>query len=297
MTNEWIKLEMTLWEKPEVLMLSTELNLSIDEVVSKLLRLWTWFDINTKNGHASVTLVSHLETKLSVTGFFEAMKKVGWLIEKEGEIIIPNWDRHNSNSAKKRALARERQRRHRQNSVTLMSQNSNAGSVTKTSLEIEIEKEIEIKTKKEKNIKKRKKDFSDGEKNSGLTPEKNSAKNSPCDEKFKIFWDEYPKKTGKKYANQVFQKLNPDENLFQRIMHAVCETNRLRWNFTDKQFIPDPSTWLNGARWTDEIVPYAEPRKNLSPVDRIQAYNDQQDELERQENERDITPNVRREVH
>ena len=129
------------------------------------------------------------------------------------------------------------------------------------------------------------------EKNSGLTNEKNRRIKLYFDE----FWKIYPKKTGKKNAQKSYQRINPDENLHAEILRAVKNHNSLRWQFTDKQFIPDPATWLNQERWTDEVIPAAQERKPLSAVDQVAAYNKQAEARRAQQSEIDIT-NVASEV-
>ena len=66
---------------------------------------------------------------------------------------------------------------------------------------------------------------------------------------FEAFWKAYPRKTNKGFARTVFAKINPDRELFAKIMAAV-EKHKAKWE--DPKFIPHPSTWLNGERWEDQ---------------------------------------------
>ena len=76
---------------------------------------------------------------------------------------------------------------------------------------------------------------------------------------FDRFYSAYPRKVSKSPALKAFTKLNPDDNLFDVIMVAL-EIHKKNW--TDPQFIPHPSTWLNQRRWEDEFpVPGKEPAK------------------------------------
>jgi hypothetical protein len=75
---------------------------------------WEWADSNTVDGHAdSVTNVT-LDTVTGVTGFGQAMLDVGWLLQDNGGIIFPRWERWNAKSAKKRLQEAERKRRQRE---------------------------------------------------------------------------------------------------------------------------------------------------------------------------------------
>ena len=108
------------------------LEIDPDAVVGKLLRVWAWFDEQTENGNASSVTKALLDRKVGVTGFVTAMLQVGWLVETEHGLSVPNFDRHNGHTAKKRVLTAKRVAESRANSgdVTLMKQECNAASVT-----------------------------------------------------------------------------------------------------------------------------------------------------------------------
>lgn len=70
--------------------------------------------------------------------------------------------------------------------------------------------------------------------------------------RFETFWDAYPRKASKKDARVAFARLNPDAELFTRMLDAIAQQRVSRqWR---EGFIPYPATWLNGERWTDEVV-------------------------------------------
>lgn len=72
-------------------------------------------------------------------------------------------------------------------------------------------------------------------------------------ERFDRFWTLYPKKVGKQAAWKTWSKLNPSEELTEKILSAV-ETQKgwKQWKKEDGRFIPNPTTWLNQGRWDDE---------------------------------------------
>ena len=77
--------------------------------------------------------------------------------------------------------------------------------------------------------------------------------------RFEEFWSEYPNKTDKKKSSIKFLKLNPDENLFERIMAGLRAQKLWRDNAPEDEWVPEwrnPLTWLNGENWEDEIKPY-----------------------------------------
>lgn len=70
---------------------------------------------------------------------------------------------------------------------------------------------------------------------------------------FASFFAAYPRKVGKVQAEQVWDKLAPDEALRKRIAEAVRAWARSpEWARNEGQFIPKPARWLREARWDDE---------------------------------------------
>lgn len=74
------------------------------------------------------------------------------------------------------------------------------------------------------------------------------------EQKFNEFWKIYPKKRDKAQARKIWLKLKPNDELFNKIIMAVKEQAQTeQWQKDNGQYIPYPSTWLNGKRWEDEI--------------------------------------------
>lgn len=75
---------------------------------------------------------------------------------------------------------------------------------------------------------------------------------------FSEFWELYPRKTNKTKAEAAWKKLKATPETFAAIQENI--NARLRageWSLERKEFIPHASTYLNNARWEDEII--AEP--------------------------------------
>jgi len=66
--------------------------------------------------------------------------------------------------------------------------------------------------------------------------------------KFDAFWSAYPRKTDKVKAKRSFLRLTKTEQEL-----AVSNIQRL-YSETPAQFIPHPSTYLNGKRWEDQAI-------------------------------------------
>jgi len=123
---DWIKLEKSTPDKPEIFEMAEFLDIDPDEVLGKIIRVWTWLDSNSENGHTSSVTVVLIKRVTGHNKFADAMLKVGWLEKSDEGYNIPNYARHLGKSSKKRALDAERQRKSRE-----VSQNSHAGNVTK----------------------------------------------------------------------------------------------------------------------------------------------------------------------
>lgn len=111
--SAWIKMRTDLADDPAVIAMSGRLMMSEFSVVGVLHAVWSWADQHTTDGHAVGVTGAWLNSRFRCDGLAEAMQAVGWLIIDASGLTLPNFERHNGESAKKRALATERQRRSR----------------------------------------------------------------------------------------------------------------------------------------------------------------------------------------
>ncbi len=108
MAGDWIKLETTTPDKPEVFQMADDLGIDPDEVLGKLIRVWIWADQQTFDGHAARVTETGLDRVSGVKGFAKSMRACAWLADSDVGLTFPNFDRHNGNTAKTRALALKR---------------------------------------------------------------------------------------------------------------------------------------------------------------------------------------------
>lgn len=130
MAGDWIKVDITTPDKPEVHLIAERLGIDPDAVTGKLIRIWCWADQQTIDGNARSVTKTLLDRISGVTGFSEMLVQVGWLEESISGFCFPNFDRHNGQTAKNRALTGKRVQKSR-----------NAASVTKSLPEIEKRRE------------------------------------------------------------------------------------------------------------------------------------------------------------
>ena len=82
--------------------------------------------------------------------------------------------------------------------------------------------------------------------------ERNNGKqllSSKQQEGFDLFYDAYGKKIAPNDAKKAWKKISPE--LYDKIILSAEKANRSNH---DKQYQKNPSTWLNGGCWDDEII-------------------------------------------
>ena len=107
------KVEVITPDKPEIFQIAEILGIDPDAVLGKLVRIWAWADQQTIDGNAGSVTKGVLDRLAFITGFADALISVGWLAYHDGKLILPNFERHNGESSKKRALTNRRVAEHR----------------------------------------------------------------------------------------------------------------------------------------------------------------------------------------
>lgn len=114
MMVSWIKIEVILPDKPEVITLAKLLKLKdTDTVVGKLIRLWAWADMQTVDGHCVPCTDAFIDRTVFCKGFAKALRSVGWLEGEEGALVFPRFERHNGETTKERIGSNRRVSRFR----------------------------------------------------------------------------------------------------------------------------------------------------------------------------------------
>jgi hypothetical protein len=219
MAGDWIKLQKDTPDKPEVLAIASRLNLDPDAVVGKLVRIWCWFDTHTVNGNASCVTFSFLDRITGVTGFAEQVALIGWLVQDGHNLRLPNFEYHNGETAKQRALGKNRAEKARSNAK------SNAPIVIKS---------LPEKRREEKR--------------------RESNNKSVRDTRFEDFWSAWPKSDRKQDKAKCHDKwIDSNLDALLVIILADIEAKKLtrKWQDEDGKFIEAPLVYLNNKRWED----------------------------------------------
>lgn len=242
MSADWIKFEAATLDKPEVWQVAAALSIDPDAVLGKLLRVWVWFDQHTEEGNAPSVTKMLLDRQVSVPGFCDAMIDAGWMLEADDAVELPNFDRHNGQTAKKRALTAKRVAKHKQKTNA-----SGNESLTLDALPKEEKRREEVTTPHK-------------------PPTKASTKKAPeYTEAFERFWSDYPRREGKGAAFASWKKLSAADHDAILLDAPKRAADHEPWIREGGKFVPHPTTYLNQRRWEDDII-----RGN--PNDRSQAH-------------------------
>ena len=111
MAGDWIKIEKATPDKPEILRMARALGLDSDSVFGKWVRVWIWFDSNSVDGRVDGLVDGDVDRLICTPGFAAAAVAVGWIcVDASSKFIsLPNFDHHNGETAKTRALKTKRQ--------------------------------------------------------------------------------------------------------------------------------------------------------------------------------------------
>lgn len=241
MAGDWIPMRNDLIDDPAVIAIAHSLGMDEYAVVGRLHRLWSWANKHLTTGNAHGVTSEWLDRYVSSPGFAAAMLNAGWLRSRTDGIEFPHFDRWNSQSGKQRALTARRVAVHKLKGNAP----GNAPSVSDA-----------LPT--EQNRREMKEDPpippSGGSRRRGKKP---AAEEHPL---FAGFWASYPRKEARGKAAEAFARLNPDESLFAAMMAALeRQKGWPRWVKDGGEFIPHPTTWLNGRRWEDQPPEVSNP--------------------------------------
>jgi hypothetical protein len=70
-------------------------------------------------------------------------------------------------------------------------------------------------------------------------------------EDFKKFYSKYPNKVKRSNAEKAWLKHKPDIDIVMKALEYQLSNDR---RFKDAQFIPHPTTWINGKEWENEVI-------------------------------------------
>lgn len=215
MAGDWLKFELATLDKPEVIRMGRQLGMSKEAVCGWLIRFWGWCSANSVDGVVDGVTSTDVDVVLSLPGFAESLKAVGWLIEdtSKRQLVVPHFDYHNSESAKKRALRARRQKKWRDAHVDT---SASTGASTRE------EKRREYKTP--------------------IPP-------SADFEQFWGLWPSHERKQSKGKCWEAWKKAGLDICAGAVLSHVESLKASEGWRRDNGSFIPAPLVYLNQRRW------------------------------------------------
>lgn len=116
MAGDWIKMRCNLDTDPAVVRIASGLEADRFSVVGRLHKIWAWANEHLTDGQDVPITTAFLDQLVDCSGFAEAMRSVGWLSGRDGNLCFPSFSRHNGASAKARALDADRKKSARKTS-------------------------------------------------------------------------------------------------------------------------------------------------------------------------------------
>src|SRR5690606_37140822 len=117
MAGDWIKMRTNLWDHPKVVRIVSALcPQSVHDmsarcrVIGALYRTWALADAFTEDGTLDGYTAEALNAAVGIEGWAETLQHVGWLTINEQSLVVPRFNDHNGQSAKRRAEDARRKR-------------------------------------------------------------------------------------------------------------------------------------------------------------------------------------------
>ncbi len=107
----WIKVDTTLVNKPKVVQISRILKKKREETLGFLIKFWCLVDGLTEDGFLPGYDRVAVDDLVGLKGFAKALQVVDWLDFNDDGCVVARYDKHNGNSAKKRAESALRNKR------------------------------------------------------------------------------------------------------------------------------------------------------------------------------------------
>ena len=258
MAGDWIKWTKGLARRREVLGIAVRLSIAPAHAAGLCMLFWEWLDDNVTgsqvddHGNAHVTLGSlqpdFIDSLVCASGFAAALTAEGWLCLRSGSLAVPNFCRHNGQTAKQRVVTSERVGRFRASKC-------NAATVTCVTPDALPEKSrVDIKPPVVPR---------------GTKAGDDDASQPSYSVAFLQFWELYPplRRQGKRGAWKAWQAAIKRASS-ARILSAAREFAASPLG--KSRYCPGPTPWLHQDRWEDDRAAWqrgGEPAGPAEPVD------------------------------
>lgn len=110
MAGDWIKMRADLQTHPKVVRIVSALKADKLRVIGGLHAVWCLFDTHSEDGTLDGYTFEAIDNEIRWPGFSAAMSSVDWLSTDGDSSLLPEFDEHNGQSAKRRAQETKRKR-------------------------------------------------------------------------------------------------------------------------------------------------------------------------------------------
>ncbi|MBX5476780.1 MAG: hypothetical protein IRZ18_06625 [Clostridia bacterium] len=261
----WLESHQELRDHPKTKRLARMLGISLPAAIGHLHLLWWWAMDYAPDGDISDYDAYDIADAAGWEGepeaFLDALincgpgDSPGFVERDEFGMRLHDWDDY-GNQYKERQAAAERKRRSRERRKTMqgMSRDSHV-TVTGQEREVTADKTRPDQTGQDKKYKTPPSPSLPGSGRLVAAVKSNRAETMELERLFhERFWPAYPRKVAKKAALKAWLKIRPSPELVDRMLEALARQRASpQWTKDDGAYIPYPATWLNQARWEDEI--------------------------------------------
>jgi hypothetical protein len=236
---------------PKVVRLASALKADRFRIVGGLHSAWSLFDAHSEDGSLVGYTVDVLDDLIGWPGFSQAMANVGWLDVTPQGLVLPRFDAHNGQSAKRRAQDADRKRVRRMSASEADARPENVRPrEEKRREEIKLEAKATVHSAAP-TAPMPAMDQLGGDRPTPEVPKRIRGEKPPqTAARFPEFWAVYPVKKGKAAALRSWKAKGCDAIADQIIAHV----RRMEREDSDwlRGFIPHGSTYITGERWDDE---------------------------------------------
>jgi hypothetical protein len=230
----WIKMGTGLRDHPKVVRMAGMLKSDCLRVVGALHAVWSIFDEHSPDGLLEFYTLRVMDEKLGWKGFSQAMQSVGWLVESESGLEAPDYEEHNGQSAKRRAMESTRKAASREMS---------GDGRTKT------ERVADWDRTKRGHL-----SASDADKERAREEKRREEKENPLplSVRFHEFWTSWPRsprKGAKPECLKLWTQQKLDEEAEAILAHVKAMSGTDGWTKQAGEFIPAPAVYLRQRRW------------------------------------------------
>ena len=242
----WIQVHQQLKDHRKLLAAADELEIEPAHMLGLLISFWLWALDNAPSGSLQGISTRMIARAAQWSGspddFVQAMAHAGLLDEEQdGSLTLHDWYEYTGKLIDQREAEKNRSRRRRAAAAASQSDDRRTTAGQTGGRPPDDQKKTGGRVDQT---------IQEGDR----PPNPPEPKQDAQERRFSEFWQQYPKKVGKKAALTSWKRVKPDAELFERIMQAVALAKASdQWRREGGRFIPNPATWLNQGRWDDEL--------------------------------------------